>query len=345
MSTGENKSFISKNIFSNIQTNNSLLNKDDFSKKTSKAFSTSNNGDSTSTVNSYPSSSNIFKPIPIQNIQKIESNNNFNDKNLIDNFKPVNILYYGINNDNNNNKNNNNNNNNNKNNKNNKNNDDNNNENINENKNNNNLIKNNSLNSNIFYPKFDPLKCLSLDSNPQSNSFFFKEKTCCTCTKTRCIKKYCECFANGKFCFGCHCIDCFNQPSFNKDFKNFNNNINNKTNSSINSENFSETEIVVCTCSKSNCNKKYCECYKNNKKCSEKCRCLNCLNGMENKNNIFDDENNEEFMKENKMNPVDFCIQHTSVYINKNQTVINVEKMGKEDMLLLNKKTSRENFN
>ena len=169
MSTGENKSFLSKNIFSNIQINNSLLNKDDFSKKTSKAFSTSNNGDSTSTVISYPSSSNIFKPIPIQNIKKIESNNNFNDKNLIDNFKPVNILYYGMNNDNNNN------------NKNNKNNNNNNNENINDNNNNNNnnnIIKNsNSLNSNIFYPKFDPLKCLSLDSNPQSNSFFFKEKT------------------------------------------------------------------------------------------------------------------------------------------------------------------------
>ena len=338
MSSTENKSFSTKNIFTNIQINNSSINKDDFSKKTSKAISISNNGDSTSTCVSYPSSSNIFKPIPIQNIQKIEShNNNFNDKNLIDNFKPVNILYYGINNDNNSNNNNNINIHN---------------ENINDNNNNNsnNIIKNstNSLSSSIFYQKIDPLKCLPLDSNPQSNSFFFKEKTCCTCTKTRCIKKYCECFAYGKFCLGCHCIDCCNQPSFNKEFKNNNlnnnNNNNNKTNSSINSENFSETEIIVCTCSKSNCNKKYCECFKNNKKCTEKCRCLNCLNGMENKNN-FDDENNEEIIRENKMNPIDFSIQHTSVYINKNQTVINVEKMGKEDMLLLNKKTTRENFN
>ena len=40
----------------------------------------------------------------------------------------------------------------------------------------------------------------------------FKEKNCCTCTKTKCIKKYCECFANGKFCIGCHCIDCLNKP-------------------------------------------------------------------------------------------------------------------------------------
>ena len=37
-------------------------------------------------------------------------------------------------------------------------------------------------------------------------------------------------------------------------------------------------DIVTCTCTKSNCNKKYCECYKSGKMCNVNCRCLNCKN-------------------------------------------------------------------
>lgn len=32
----------------------------------------------------------------------------------------------------------------------------------------------------------------------------------CTCRKTRCLKLYCECFANGAFCSSCNCKDCRN---------------------------------------------------------------------------------------------------------------------------------------
>lgn len=37
-------------------------------------------------------------------------------------------------------------------------------------------------------------------------------------------------------------------------------------------------DIITCTCTKSNCNKKYCECYKSGKMCNANCRCLNCKN-------------------------------------------------------------------
>jgi len=41
------------------------------------------------------------------------------------------------------------------------------------------------------------------------NDFSFrKDKPCCSCTKTRCIKKYCECFANNKYCINCYCKNC-----------------------------------------------------------------------------------------------------------------------------------------
>jgi hypothetical protein len=35
---------------------------------------------------------------------------------------------------------------------------------------------------------------------------------------------------------------------------------------------------IVCNCTKSNCRKKYCECYKGGKECSWMCRCVNCEN-------------------------------------------------------------------
>jgi len=32
----------------------------------------------------------------------------------------------------------------------------------------------------------------------------------CNCKKSRCLKLYCECFANGEYCIGCSCQDCSN---------------------------------------------------------------------------------------------------------------------------------------
>lgn len=38
-------------------------------------------------------------------------------------------------------------------------------------------------------------------------------KRCCNCEKSRCIKLYCDCYANGVYCDGCNCIDCLNNGS------------------------------------------------------------------------------------------------------------------------------------
>ena len=42
---------------------------------------------------------------------------------------------------------------------------------------------------------------------------------------------------------------------------------------------------MTCTCTKSNYNKKYFECDKLGEKCNINCRCVNCLNNEEEKNN------------------------------------------------------------
>jgi hypothetical protein len=109
-------------------------------------------------------------------------------------------------------------------------------------------------------------------------------------------------------------------------------------------------EIVVCTCSKSGCNKKYCECYKEGLKCNIKCRCINCLNVEEvldksaNESNkiISLEETKSDSGKKALKSDIDiFNIQRISIFINQNQTLINVEKLAKEEFCLLCKKRKK----
>jgi len=39
-----------------------------------------------------------------------------------------------------------------------------------------------------------------------------------------------------------------------------------------------EFEDDVCNCRKSNCTKKYCDCYRRGKQCTSKCNCIDCKN-------------------------------------------------------------------
>ena len=130
----------------------------------------------------------------------------------------------------------------------------------NNNNNNNNLIINNNLN------------------NPQ--------KICCICTKTNCIKKYCACFANGRFCESCECQNCLNTRE--------------NATTDINILQKNSIENIICNCSRSNCQKKYCECYKAGKPCGPICRCIGCLNT--NNNNSTNSFNNTPHKSSNSNN-------------------------------------------
>ncbi len=103
------------------------------------------------------------------------------------------------------------------------------------------------------------------------------QKTKCTCSKTQCVKKYCECFSNGKFCVDCECENCHNIP---ENIDNLNE-IRAKEYSTIRKDKedvLQKTNIIVCNCTRSGCSKKYCECFKAGKKCSDECRCIHCDN-------------------------------------------------------------------
>lgn len=78
----------------------------------------------------------------------------------------------------------------------------------------------------------------------------------CQCKKSRCLKKYCDCFAAGKACGAlCGCQDCHN---------------------------FSDTAIKAkpdfCSCSRNGCATGYCVCRAAGRSCGHKCRCTGCKN-------------------------------------------------------------------
>ena len=214
--------------------------------------------------------------------------------------------------------------------------------------NNNNNNINNKNNVNINY--------IRSDSNNLQNP-----RIHCTCKKTKCIKKYCECFSSGNLCYNCKCENCENKPYY---IENKNNIIktdeeNNENNIELNEEENEEKKLIICTCSKSGCNKNYCECFKAKVKCNNKCRCIKCLNKQEDKNkleepklimrsksspiniNNINNNNNLEYNNININQNIEniFTVHRISVVINKAQTLINTEKLDSlETYKFLNKK-------
>ena len=207
----------------------------------------------------------------------------------------------------------------------------------------------NDTNVPLMYPnqfQYGSFSNINFNSSAQLRNFAFQEKKvnkkmpeikskqCCSCVKTKCIKKYCECFANSKYCTNCLCSDCQNKEIY-MTYQNKN----------ITSNNYNK-EIIFCTCSKSGCNKKYCECYKEGLKCNIKCRCVKCLNCEENSEKNNDNEKNicldETRCDSGKKSISDeineFNIQKISVEIGKSHTFINIEKLTKEDFMFLCKK-------
>ena len=151
----------------------------------------------------------------------------------------------------------------------------------------------------------------SLNSNINKHNMFFTDYGLgykCNCQKTQCNKYYCQCFREKRYCFNCNCQGCNNQkPEYQSSNRH-----------PSKEERKEQKEIfVTCTCTKSGCNKNYCECFKSGLKCNSSCRCRNCENCEGGKS----DKNNKELLYE--------CCPENSVFIVKNKLVL--EDINKDE--------------
>ncbi|KAM3145390.1 hypothetical protein pb186bvf_002434 [Paramecium bursaria] len=125
----------------------------------------------------------------------------------------------------------------------------------------------------------------------------------CNCKKSKCLKLYCECFAQGQVCSqSCNCADCKNridnpnerskaiEEALIRNPEAFQPVLAQKFGPAVYSEMVDQEhskpikEVAKdikksgCNCKKSGCKKKYCECYSGGRICNDLCKCENCQN-------------------------------------------------------------------
>ncbi|CAD8098873.1 unnamed protein product [Paramecium sonneborni] len=155
----------------------------------------------------------------------------------------------------------------------------------------------------FYYPPYDISQyqnTLSKELQSKVNQLVQYQKVShflCNCKKSKCLKLYCECFTNNWVCSqSCNCTECKNRiDNPNERSKAIEEALlrNPEAFSPILNNNGQQPQIIQeqnsnkdlqketkkgCNCKKSECKKKYCECYSINQKCTDLCKCENCLN-------------------------------------------------------------------
>lgn len=92
----------------------------------------------------------------------------------------------------------------------------------------------------------------------------------CNCTRSSCLKLYCECFAQGIKCNGCNCTNCHNNGEHMEERNRAIKLILDRNPCAFQSKIRKQYgHVKGCNCKKSNCLKNYCECYEVRPPCSQ----------------------------------------------------------------------------
>ena len=107
----------------------------------------------------------------------------------------------------------------------------------------------------------------------------------CKCKKSRCLKLYCDCFGANRVCVkSCTCQDCHNtdRPEHKADRQEAIQQVLDRNPQAFTSKILETSESAQhakgCHCKRSNCLKRYCECYALQVRCTAACKCVDCLN-------------------------------------------------------------------
>ena len=110
----------------------------------------------------------------------------------------------------------------------------------------------------------------------------------CNCKNSGCLKRYCECFTRMKYCdLNCQCKNCFNTLEHEKERVEAIQNYMMKSPISFKKLNL-DVSNLTCFCKKSNCLKKYCECFQMGIKCNSNCKCIDCKNKNNAEKKLFE---------------------------------------------------------
>ncbi|XP_016383721.1 protein lin-54 homolog [Sinocyclocheilus rhinocerous] len=127
--------------------------------------------------------------------------------------------------------------------------------------------------------------CLQFAKDHVDNVKWEKSKRPCNCTKSQCLKLYCECFTNGDVCNNCKCLNCYNNTEHNLErFQAIKACLDRNPGAfrpkigSRKQGNVKGCHTKGCNCKRSGCLQNYCECYEAKIMCTSTCKCVGCRN-------------------------------------------------------------------